>query len=105
MDVHDISKAILDDQTMTLDDVDLLLDVLKTKQRRIVKATPLKVGDRVRLRNIKPKYLEGAEGRIAGSRNTKILVIMDEKLGRYGQELRVPRTAIEKIEKVSSDDT
>ena len=98
MDVHDIAKAILEDKTMTYDDVDLLLSVLRTKQNRIANSQPLRMGDRVRLRNIKPKYLDGAEGRISGKRGTKILVMMDEKHGRYAQEIRVPRTAIEKVE-------
>jgi hypothetical protein len=97
MDVHDIAKAILEDKAMTFDDVDLLMSVLQTKRKRISAAQPLKTGDRVRLRNIKPKYLDGAEGMVMGRANTKIKVRLDQQLGRYGQELKVPRTALEKI--------
>jgi len=102
MGVHDISKEILEDKAMTLDDVDLLMTVLQTKRKRIVNATPLRIGDRVRFRHIKPKYLEGCEGTIIGQANTKIKVRMDDRVGRYGGEVRVPRTALEKIERVSN---
>lgn len=98
MDVHDIGKAILDDKTMTYDDVELLMSVLAQKRKRIANANPLRRGDRVRLRNIKPKYLDGAQGTITGQQGTKILVTLDEQLGRFAQEIRVPRTALEKVE-------
>lgn len=98
MDVHDISKAILGDDTMTYDDVDLLSQILISKRKRIAAAQPLRVGDRVRLRHIKPRYLEGMEGTITGQKNTKIEVKLDRQVGRYSQEVRVPRTALEKVE-------
>lgn len=98
MDVHDFSKAILDDATMTLDDVELLHTVLRAKEQRILRATPLRVGDRIALRNIRPKYLNGQTGRIKGRANTKIEVELDNQVGRYGKVVRVARACIQKLE-------
>ena len=97
MDVHDISKEILEDKYMTFDDIEVLMQVLSVKRKRIAAAQPLCVGDRIRLRNIKPKYLEGAMGTILGQANTKVKVRLDEQHGRFAQEVRVPRTALEKV--------
>lgn len=98
MDVHEISKAILEDKSMTFDDVDLLFDVLRTKQRRIGNAVRLRIGDRVMLRNIKPKYLSGQLATVKGGSGNKIEVELDQQVGRYGRKVRVARTCLEKIE-------
>lgn len=95
---HDIAKAILDDKTMTFDDVEHLFDVLRAKQQRIARAQKLRVGDRVVLRSIKPKYLTGQPATIRGSVGPKIEVELDAPIGRYGRKIMVVRTCLEKIE-------
>lgn len=98
MDTHEFAKAILEDKGMTFDDVDLLVEVLRKKRERISRQQKLKVGDRIVLRNIKPKYMTGQPATITGQANGKIEILLDAPVGRFGRKLLVHRTCIEVIE-------
>jgi ribosomal protein L21E len=59
-----------------------------------------KVGDRVRLTGLKPKYINGARGLIMGRRQTKFEVLVDEGTytGRFGRLVTVPAVCLVKME-------
>jgi hypothetical protein len=84
------------------DDLDALMDavVARRKNARSRAAASLSVGDRVRLRGIRPKALEGATGTVKNIARTRIGVQIDKEFawnaGRFssaielGAPLRVP---------------
>jgi len=104
MDVHDIAKAILDDETMTYDDLELLISTVSIKRKKIASRQRLRIGDTVRLRNIKPRYMEGQTGVIKGQKNTKIVVLLDAPTGRFSKEVHVHRTCIEVIARKTKEE-
>jgi hypothetical protein len=86
----------------TEDDCSYLLGLLVEKKRLIARraSAGLKVGDRVRLKNIKPKYLDGAPGTITARNGTKFTVMIDPHYNtrRYAHECRVPLGAVQAME-------
>lgn len=89
------------------DDLDALMDavVARRKNARRRAAAELNVGDRIRLRGISPKGLEGATGTVKGGRTrSRIEVVIDKEYARLagrfesiiaaGLPLRVPETCV-----------
>lgn len=72
--------------------------VLRANAEAIASAT-LKVGDKVRLRGLSPKYLNGAVGMIAGRAGDKFEVTLDAPRGKFraGLPYRVPGSALEAV--------
>jgi hypothetical protein len=96
MNAHEIYKAILTNPELDDADLDLLHTALNTKRKRLAKerANGVKVGDRVRLRGVKPKYMDGREGTIVGKIQrpgvaSQFEVELDEQPPgtRYGRKL------------------
>lgn len=82
MDVYDaISTGEVDDH------IDEIFDALHARRKAVAaqRALSFKNGDRVRLVNIKPKYLAGLEGVITGKVNSRFVVQLDDpaSAGRY----------------------
>jgi hypothetical protein len=80
------------------EDLEQIFDTLKIKQRSIARmmVRTLNKGDRVRVGNIRPKYLCGVTGEVIATRETKIEVMLDEGqyLGRYGRKLIIPAASL-----------
>lgn len=63
-----------------------------------VKMFDLKVGDKVRLKDLSPKYMNGVECVITGKKRTKFEVKLDQPVGRFsGTGLTVPASCVEKV--------
>lgn len=56
-----------------------------------------KVGDRVRMVNTNPKYLNGAMATVRKVNRTKIVIDLDEKQGRFYHNITTPLSMVEKI--------
>jgi hypothetical protein len=56
-------------------------------------------GDRVRIRGIRPAYLNGLHGTVTGTRNSRISVRLDQSVGRFSGTfpLAVPASCVEKV--------
>lgn len=87
---------------LTAEDCEMLILQLQELRTRLLRraAQRLSAGDRVRLHNIKPRYLEGAPGTITGRQGTRFLVTIDPHYNtrRYGHDIRVPLAAVTPIE-------
>lgn len=58
----------------------------------------LKVGDRVRFMNGRPKYMVGVEGTVVGKKQSKLVVDLDESRGRFnGKGVVCPPSCLEKL--------
>jgi hypothetical protein len=73
---------------------------LRTIRAAEAKAT-LRPGDRVRLTNLRPQYVNGATGTVAdtGGVGGKVLVTLDDNVdgrvrARFGPSIRVPASAL-----------
>ena len=55
------------------------------------------VGDRVRMKNCNPKYLNGAQGTVKKINRTKIVIDLDEKQGRFFRNITTPLSMVEKV--------
>lgn len=100
-EILDLARRI-ETADATEDDCSYLLGLLVEKKGLIARraSAHLKIGDRVRLKNIKPKYLDGAPGTITARNGTKFMVQIDPHYNtrRYSHACRVPLTAVAPLE-------
>jgi hypothetical protein len=55
------------------------------------------VGDRVKMINTNPKYLNGAMATVRKINRTKIVIDLDEKQGRFFRNITTPISMVEKV--------
>jgi hypothetical protein len=61
------------------------------------KVWEFQVGDRVRMINTNPKYLNGAMATVRKINRTKIVIDLDEKQGRFYRNITTPLSMVEKV--------
>ena len=61
------------------------------------KVWEFQVGDRVRMVNTNPKYLNGAMATVKKINRTKIVIDLDEKQGRFFRNITTPLSMVEKV--------
>lgn len=95
-----IARAIRTSE-LSSEDMEILYDAMRVKQRAIARmmVRTLKKGDRVRIGNIKPRYMEGLTGEVVETRETKVEVLLDEGqyTGRFGRKLIIPAASLSVI--------
>lgn len=69
------------------------LDTLIGHARR-ARAAVLPNGTRVKLANIRPKYIAGLTGTVVGRRNERILVNLDVPQDRFANPIAVPVASV-----------
>lgn len=61
----------------------------------------IKVGDEVRITNIKPRYLTGLRGKVTGLRGTKFIIDLDNPIvgrsRRFHRGIIIPATCLQKV--------
>lgn len=93
--IEEISAAILHGK------VDSHLEAIeawvKTRKKSIALAqlASLREGSRVRLQNVRPKYLDGELATVKEVRGDQVAVRMDRQLGRFSQDLVASASQIE----------
>jgi hypothetical protein len=101
MNIAEIHQAILD-ADLDYNDLAGLGQTISKKRRMIASSQKLKIGDRVELVYIKPKYLAGVRGTITGGAGRgKAKVRLDYQVGRFAQNLTVHLESLKKIESVA----
>jgi len=55
------------------------------------------VGDRIKMVNTNPKYLNGATGRVVKINRTKVVIDLDNRHGRFYTNITTPLSMIEKV--------
>ena len=97
MDYHnDFAVPVLTGQ------MDEYLDgMIRTIQMRKKDMAPkvweFQVGDRVRMINTNPKYLNGAMGTVKKINRTKIVIDLDERHNRFYKNITTPLAMVEKV--------
>jgi len=82
---------------------DLLEDILSAviQRRKVmghIQFGAMKPGDRVQfVNNVKPTYLAGLQATVVGKKVTKLIVRLDQPVGRFRGELKVPPQIVEKV--------
>lgn len=90
----DIRRGLHDDD---LDDLLLAIQARK-KAIGVRNFSELAIGTKVRfVATIRPTYLRGQEATIVGKKVSKLIVRLDQPVGRFFGDIRVPGTLVEPI--------
>lgn len=97
MDFHnDFSAPCLSGE---FDDyLDDMIQIIKMrKQSKAPKIWEFQTGDKVRLVNANPKYLNGATATIRKVNRTKVVIDLDTPQGRFSRGITTPLSMLEKV--------
>lgn len=75
----------------------IIAAVHNRKKDMAPKVWEFQVGDRVRMVNTNPKYLNGAMATVRKINRTKIVIDLDEKQGRFFRNITTPLSMVEKV--------
>ena len=67
------------------------------KKEKAPKVWEFQVGDRVKMVNTNPKYLNGAMATIKKVNRTKVVIDLDTPAGRFSRNITTPLGMLEKI--------
>ena len=67
------------------------------KKEMAPKVWEFRVGDRVRMKNTNPKYLNGAMATVKKINRTKVVIDLDNRCGRFYTNISTPLSMIEKV--------
>jgi hypothetical protein len=57
----------------------------------------LQIGDKVRLKGLRPKYVNGSTAEVVDKKRTKLVVVLDKPTGRFMGRVTVPADCLDKI--------
>jgi len=69
---------------------------LRKKEMR-PKIWEFQVGDRIKMVNANPKYLNGAEGTVKKINRTKVVIDLFQRHGRFYTNINTPLSMVEKV--------
>ena len=69
---------------------------LRKKEMR-PKIWEFQVGDRIKMVNTNPKYLNGAEGTVKKINRTKVVIDLFQRHGRFYTNITTPLSMVEKV--------
>jgi len=61
------------------------------------KVWEFQVGDRIKMKNTNPKYLNGATATVRKINRTKIVIDLDEAHGRFHRNITTPLSMVERV--------
>lgn len=97
MDYHnDFAVPVLSGQMDEYLDGMIQTIQLRKKEMR-PKIWEFQIGDRIKMVNTNPKYLNGAEGTIKKVNRTKVVVDLDNRHGRFYTNITTPLSMVEKV--------
>jgi transglutaminase/protease-like cytokinesis protein 3 len=67
------------------------------KKEKAPKVWEFQVGDKVRLVNTNPKYLNGAMATVKKVNRTKIVIDLDTPQGRFSRNINTPLSMVERV--------
>jgi uncharacterized protein YkvS len=78
--------------------LDRMANAVKNRQQMNAPTVyDFKVGDRVKMKNANPKYLNGAEGRVVKINRTKVVVDLHKRHGRFYTNITTPTSMLERV--------
>ena len=105
--VNDITRGIYDAELDSIQAAARQRKKLNNSAHAAVTMAKLQVGDRVVLKEIRPKYMMGQGATVIGKLRTKLEVKLDIACGRFGKDtpITVPASCVEKLEAHDDDGT
>lgn len=80
------------------DYLDQLANSIQVRKKEMApKIWEYKVGDRIKMVNCNPKYLNGAQGTVKKINRTKVVIDLDNRTGRFYTNITTPLTMIERV--------
>ena len=78
--------------------LDSMIHIIQMRKKDMApKIYEFQVGDRVKMINTNPKYLNGAMATVRKINRTKIVIDLDEKQGRFFRNITTPISMVEKV--------
>lgn len=96
--IVDVCKAIVRGEYDN--DLDMIRQAMsdRAEMQKRDKFWTFKVGDTVKFNSkTRPKYLVGIEGKIVEKRQTKVVVDIGDRHGRFGRQINVPVSLIDVV--------
>ena len=97
MDYHnDFAVPVLSGQ---MDEyLDGMLNTIQLRKKDMApKVWEFQIGDRIKMVNTNPKYLNGAMGTVKKINRTKIVIDLDERHNRFYKNITTPLSMVEKV--------
>ena len=96
MNAHDFSMMLYRGEFDEY--LDSIIHACQARKKDLApKVWEFQVGDRVRMVNTNPKYLNGAMATVKKINRTKIVIDLDEKQGRFYRNITTPLSMVEKV--------
>ena len=97
--VTDIISGVYDSELNSIQEAIRQRRKLTKSAHAAVTMTELKIGDKIVLKEISPKYMIGMAATVTGKRRTKLEVTLDIACGRFGTTtpIVVPASCVEKV--------
>ena len=96
MNAHDFSMMLYRGEFDEY--LDSIIHACQARKKDLApKVWEFQVGDRVRMVNTNPKYLNGAMATVRKINRTKIVIDLDEKQGRFYRNITTPLSMVEKV--------
>jgi hypothetical protein len=78
--------------------LDAMIRTIQMRKKDMApKVWEFQVGDRVRMKNTNPKYLNGAMATVRKVNRTKIVIDLDSPQGRFSKNISTPLSMVEKV--------
>lgn len=78
--------------------LDGMLNTIQMRKKDMApKIYEFQIGDRIKMVNTNPKYLNGAMGTVKKINRTKIVIDLDERHNRFYKNITTPLSMVEKV--------
>ena len=78
--------------------LDGMLQTIQLRKKDMApKVWEFQIGDRIKMVNTNPKYLNGAMGTVKKINRTKIVIDLDERHNRFYKNITTPLSMVEKV--------
>jgi hypothetical protein len=96
MKLEELNSTILSGQVDEF--LDNIIQVIKIRKDQLKPSIwEFQVGDRVRLVNTNPKYLNGAMATVKKVNRTKIVIDLDTPNGKFSSNITTPLSMVERV--------
>lgn len=75
----------------------MIQTIQSRKKEKAPKAWEFQVGDRVKVVNCNPKYINGSMATVRKINRSKIVIDLDEPNGRFHRNITTPLSMVEKV--------
>jgi len=95
-----LTEILRGDFDKDLDKIQSALNSRKKILKQVRAATliaSVAVGDKVKLKNLRPKYINGVIGEVKKINRTTITISLPNSVGRFGSVVNCPANCLEKV--------